>query len=183
MAFDDEMTRDQGPRRAVGPVKGWPSRAGLGLVAAAALASTTPAWADPVSVEDDVPCSKNCVDTYEAKCPKASRILQFTLEAILDDDDDYGLARFQMTAVGTLPTSMDSQDFARIAETVPGQNPKTTFFVRPGPEGVMKAIVAVSPVLNGAPTPSYRLTAECFSGETLGDFVSKKTMIEKRRDQ
>jgi hypothetical protein len=179
MNLDGKKSADHGAPRFL---KRGPVSAGLGLLIAAGLVGAATVSAAPVTVVGETPCSKGCVDTYEVKCPKASRLLQFTLEAVPAPGDP-GVARFQMTAIGTAPATMINQDFVRVAENLPGLNPKTTAMLRPGPEGTMKAIVAVSPVLNGAPTPSYRLTAECFSGETLGDFVSKKTTIDPRTNQ
>jgi hypothetical protein len=140
--------------------------------------------ADPVEVEGTVGGALNRIDSYEVKCTKASRFLQATLQAIPPDGDDPSFTRFYMTAVGTVPASMDTQDFARVAETNPGKNPVTTLMVRPGPEGTMRAIVSVVPEPFGIAGASYRLTLLCAKGELFGDepIVLTKTVVVQREN-
>lgn len=153
----------------------------LALLVAAGLTGAPVANADPVEIADTLGVCPACVDTFEVKCTKASRFLQLTLEAIPPSYDVY--VRYQMTAVGTLPATMDTQDFVRTAETIPGRNPVTTTFVRPGPEGTMRALVAVtSPIaLAGS---SYKLTAECAKGVLFGEppITPTKTTVVRRED-
>ena len=151
----------------------------LALLAVAGLAAPGLAHAEPVTVEGQVNCSSGCLDSFEVKCTQASRFLQVRIEVLNPSDDTY--ARFQMTALGTMPTTMKDQDFARVAE----DSTKSTFMLRPGPEGTMRALVAVSPILNVAPLPSYRLTAECFAGVGFGGppVVTRKTTMTQRVDQ
>jgi hypothetical protein len=152
----------------------------LVLAAAAGLGAPLPAAANRAQVVGQVGCASGCLDSFEVKCAKASRLIEFRIEA---DNSGPAIARFQMTAIGTLPTAMDDGDLALFATTLPGEEIEFGYLVRPGSEGTIKALVAVSPVLTSGPNPTYTFSAECFSGETLGDFVSKKTTIEQRVDE
>lgn len=163
-------------------------RAALGALAvlvAAGLTGPATAGADPVEIEGEVGGCPGCMDSYEVKCTKASRFLQVRLEAIPPEDEEDITTRFQMTAVGTSPAAMDNQDFVRVAETLPGKNPVTTAMVRPGPEGTMKAVVVVTPVLFSLAGSSYRLTAECAKGVLFGDppVTPTKTVVVQRIDK
>jgi hypothetical protein len=156
----------------------------LAMLVATGLGAPATAGANPIEIEGTVGGCLGCMDAYEVKCTKASRFLQVTLEAIPPEADEDFLTRFQMTAVGTSPIAMDNQDFVRIAETLPGKNPITTAMVRPGPEGTMKAVVVVTPVLFSAAGTSYRLVAECAKGDLFGDepITSTKTVVVQRKN-
>ena len=155
----------------------------LALLAAAGLAGASAASADPVEIEDELGACPGCIDTFEVKCTKASRFLQVTLTAIPPSFDEDTYVRFQMTGVGTQPAPMDTQDFVRSAETLPGKNPVTTTFVRPGPEGTMRAIIAVTSPF-GLAGSSYRLKAECAKGVLFGEppVTPTKTVVVRRED-
>jgi hypothetical protein len=72
-----------------------------------------------------------------------------------------------------------------VVENLPGKQSRTTCMVRPGPEGTMRALVDVTPILLAADGPDYRFIAECAAGELFGDepIVSKKTTIVQRADE
>ncbi|PWU18000.1 MAG: hypothetical protein C5B48_15275 [Candidatus Rokuibacteriota bacterium] len=128
-----------------------------------------PAAENLVIRNESLTCGTECDDSFEVKCTQASQFVTITVEDTGTLDDP-----LVVTCIATVPAAIYGQtdvDFVAAGGT------RACSFVRPGAEGLIKGLVAVTG--NGAvPAVTYQIRAECFS-DAGGVLVSRNTVITR----